>query len=178
MKKISKLALAVLPFLAAPMMASAEYIPERKMRLYASGPTGSYHYEHKGGFDFEHAEANEENWIWGFGIPFENVKLNLPLLGETNFKEIEAFAYRCINSEGHPSTAIGANFILGCTNTSVNVCGGFGWGGVDGYKGNNHKFALSKYPYPHVTLSYKKARLNTYISNVVVMYSFGLELEF
>lgn len=161
-KKLSKLATMVLPFLAAPFIVNAEYVPERDIHLYFSGPSGSYHYNRE-------AESNEKNWIWGIGIPFKNVN-------KFGIRDIEAFAFHCTNSEGHPSTAIGANLKFGCTNTPLKVCWGLGVGGVDGYKSNDYKFELSKYPFPNLSLSYKNFRFNSYISNVVIMYSFGVEI--
>ena len=140
------------------------------IRLYATDKFGSYHFDHKDYLNFNHdSEKNEENFIRGIGIPFEMKNISW-------VKEIEAFAFDCTNSEGHYSRARGINVVFGCTDTLVKVCGGLGFGGVDGYESNNGKFALSKYPFPHISLSYKQVRFNAYLSNVVLMYALGLDL--
>lgn len=134
----------------------------QNIRFYFSGPSGSYHYNRE-------ADTNEENWIWGIGIPFSNVE-------KYGFREIEGFVFRCRNSEDHPSTAIGTNLKFWCSDTPLNICAGIGIGGRDGYKIDNHQFKLSKYPFPNISLSYRNLRFNAYVSNVVTMYTFGINV--
>lgn len=136
---------------------------KKKIRIYFSGPSGSYHWNRED-------DANEANWIWGLGIPFNDPDVFWN-------KEIEAFALRFTNSDGDPSNALGVNLTLGCRGKSIKTCWGFGFGGVDGYERNDDQFVLIEYPIPHLSINYKNFRFIVYLNHITAMFSPGWEFE-
>jgi hypothetical protein len=136
---------------------------KKRIRVYFSGPSGSFHWDRE-------AEANEENWVRGLGMPFNDT-------GMVWIIEIEAFALHYTNSEGNPSNALGFNLILRCNDNQVKMCWGFGLGGVDGYAHNQGRFEIINYPIPHLSFNYKSFRFNFYFNHIAAMYSPGWEWQ-
>ncbi len=188
-KKLSKLSKIILPFLAFPIISSSAYSTEKDLDNFVknfpktenrienksedeipfylsySGNTGSYHFDRS-------AEANEENYIHGIGL---RLKKDKETFGIKPSKDTDLFLFGVTNSAGYYSRAIGFNRKEICTETPVNVCAGWGMGIVDGYPQYDFKPVLS-YPLFHASVEYKRIGIDTYISPIVIMWTFKFKL--
>lgn len=124
MKKqsLSKLFLLTMcGFLFNPVLSAKE--KKNEINIYWSGPwKSSYHFDRE---SVKKDGTNESNGIWGFGLPLR--------------ENWEFYFKKCINSKKHLSNWIGANWrFYNRKNFEAGVEGFI----IDGYPGNDYKFAL------------------------------------